>query len=131
MDEKSGTAQTCAGQAHKGEARNSLSRAVFFNPQGDLRNPSFENQRYRASGLNLIVAAIIVWNTVYLQRAVAALGEHGIAIEDEFTAHLSPTGWEHVNLTGDYIWQAAGGPRKGSFRPLRPFAASNERSQIP
>jgi Transposase and inactivated derivatives, TnpA family len=26
----------------------------------------FENQRYRASGLNLVVDAIVLWNTVYL-----------------------------------------------------------------
>lgn len=51
---------------NKGEAKNALARAVFFNRQGDLRDRSFENQRYRASGLNLIVAAIILWNTVYL-----------------------------------------------------------------
>jgi TnpA family transposase len=44
---------------NKGEARNSLARAVFFNRQGDLRDRSFENERYRASGLNLIVDAII------------------------------------------------------------------------
>ena len=61
---------------NKGEARNALARAVFFNRQGDLRDRSFENQRYRASGLNLIVAAIILWNTVYLERAIAALREH-------------------------------------------------------
>jgi TnpA family transposase len=52
---------------NKGEARNSLARAVFFNRQGDLRDRSFENERYRASGLNLIVDAIIsgtpcTWN---------------------------------------------------------------------
>jgi TnpA family transposase len=111
---------------NKGEARNALARAVFFNRQGDLRDRSFENQRYRASGLNLIVAAIILWNTVYLERAVAALREHGIAIDDEALAHLSPIGWEHVNLTGDYTWQATGRLRRGAFRPLRPFAASNE-----
>jgi len=35
-----------------------------------LRNRSYENQRHRASGLNLLVAAIILWNTTYLQRAV-------------------------------------------------------------
>ena len=109
---------------NKGEARNALARAVFFNRQGDLRDRSFENQRYRASGLNLIVAAIILWNTVYLERAIAVLREHGISIEDESLAHLSPIGWEPVNLTGDYIWQAAGRLRMGSFRPLRPFAAS-------
>ena len=38
---------------NKGEARNALARAVFFNRQGDLRDRSFENHRYRASGLNL------------------------------------------------------------------------------
>src|SRR6266404_9226846 len=63
---------------NKGEAKNALARAVFFNRQGDLRDRSFENQRYRASGLTLIVAAIILWNTVYLDRAIAALREHGI-----------------------------------------------------
>jgi hypothetical protein len=76
-------------------------------------------RRYRASGLNLIVAAIILWNTVYLEGAIDAWREHGIAIVDESLIHLSPIGWEHVNLTGDYPWQAAGRLRKGGFRPLR------------
>jgi TnpA family transposase len=111
---------------NKGEARNALARAVFFNRQGDLRDRSFENQRYRASGLNLIVAAIVLWNTVYLERAITTLREHGVAIDDEALVHLSPIGWEHINLTGDYTWQASGRLRKGSFRPLRLFAASNE-----
>ena len=35
---------------NKGEARNSLARAVFFNRLGEIRDRSFENQRYRASG---------------------------------------------------------------------------------
>lgn len=111
---------------NKGETRNALARAVFFHRQGDLRNRSCENQLYRASGLNRIVAAIILWNTVYLERAIAALKGHGISIDDEALAHLSRSGWEHVNLTGDYTWQATGRLRKGAFRPLRPFAASTE-----
>jgi hypothetical protein len=52
---------------NKGEARNSLARAVFFNRLGEIRDRSFENQRHRASGLNLVVAAITLWNTVYLE----------------------------------------------------------------
>ena len=63
---------------------------------------------------------------MYLERAIVALREHGITIDDESLTHLSPIGWEHINLTGDYTWLAAGRPRKGTFRPLRPFAASNE-----
>jgi TnpA family transposase len=60
---------------NKGEARNALARAVFFHRLGEIRDRSFENQRYRASGLNLVVAAITLWNTVYLERAVSALRE--------------------------------------------------------
>jgi Tn3 transposase DDE domain len=63
---------------------------------------------------------------VYLERAIAALRGHGIVIEDKALTHLSPIGWEHVNLTGDYTWKAAGRLRKGKFRPLRPFAALND-----
>lgn len=53
---------------NKGEQQNVLRRAVFFNRLGETRNHSYENQRHRASGLNLLVAAIILWNTTYLQR---------------------------------------------------------------
>jgi len=27
-------------------------------------------------------------------------------VPDDLLAHLSPLGWEHVNLAGDYIWGA-------------------------
>jgi hypothetical protein len=47
-----------------------LERAVFFNRLGEIRDRSFERQRYRTSGLNLVVAAIVLWNTVYLGRAI-------------------------------------------------------------
>ena len=103
---------------NKGEAKNALARAVFLNRLGEIRDRSFEVQRYRASGLNLVVAAIILWNTVYLERAVQALRESGQDIDDELLAHLSPLGWEHINLTGDYIWQHKL-VEPGKFRPLR------------
>ena len=40
---------------------------------GEIRDRSFEQQRYRASGLNLVTAAIVLWNTVYLEQATQAL----------------------------------------------------------
>ena len=45
---------------YKGEARNALARAVFFNRLGEIRDRSFEQQRYRASGLNLVTPAIVL-----------------------------------------------------------------------
>jgi len=107
---------------NKGEAKNALARAVFFNRVGELRDRRFENQRYRASGLNLIVAAIVLGNTVYLERAVQRLQAHGQTVDDTLLTHLSPLGWEHINLTGDYAWRQSKQVERGKFRPLRPFA---------
>lgn len=87
--------------------------------RGEIRDRSFENQRYRASGLNLVVAAIVLWNTVYLERAVQALRDAGKDIDERLLPHLSPLGWEHINLTGDYIWRQNRQVEQGKFRPLR------------
>lgn len=106
---------------NKGESKNALSRAVFFNRLGELRDRRFENQRYRASGLNLMVAAIVLWNTVYLERAIQALKTHGKFVDDALLQYLSPLGWEHINLTGDYVWRQSKQVGQGKFRPLRPF----------
>src|ERR1019366_10740644 len=62
----------------------------------------FENQRYRASGLNLVVAAIVLGNTAYLERRVQALRASGKDVGDRLLPHLSPLGCEYINLTGDY-----------------------------
>jgi hypothetical protein len=102
---------------NKGEAKNALARAVFFNRLGELRDRTFENQRYRASGLNLVVTAIILWNKVYLERAIRFLQQKGRNISDELLVHLSPLGWKHINLTGDYVWHANRRVTKGHFRP--------------
>jgi TnpA family transposase len=104
---------------NKGEAKNALARAVFLNRLGEIRDRSFENQRYRASGLNLVVAAIVLWNTVYLEQAVQSLRDSGRNIDDKLLTHLSPLGREHINLTGDYIWRQSRHAEEGNLRPLR------------
>ena len=104
---------------NKGEARNALARAIFFSRLGEIQDRSFEQQRYRASGLNLVTAAIVLWNTVYLERATNALRNHGQSVDDTLLQYLSPLGWEHINLTGDYLWRNSAKVRAGKFRPLR------------
>jgi TnpA family transposase len=110
---------------NKGEAHNALARAVFFNRLGELRDRTQESQRRRASGLNLVVAAITLWNTVYLERAVRVLRQQGQDIPDDLLAHISPLKWEHINLTGDYRWRRDGGLRNRALRPLRSFAQAS------
>lgn len=103
---------------NKGEARNALARAIFFNRLGEIRDRSFEQQRYRASGLNLVTAAIVLWNTVYIERAIWKLSEMGKTIDNSLLQYLSPLGWEHINLTGDYVWQQSEEVEDG-YRTLR------------
>ena len=45
-------------------------------------------------------------------------------VPEHLLAHLSPIGWEHVNLTGDYVWAAARAVTEniGGLRPLRAAA---------
>jgi len=103
---------------NKGEAHNAMARAACFNRLGEIRDRSFENQRHRASGLNLIVAAITLWNTVYLERAASLLQKYH-PLDPSLLQHVSPLGWKHVNLTGDYTWHSNKRVAKGGFRPLR------------
>ncbi|MBV9481019.1 MAG: Tn3 family transposase, partial [Acidobacteria bacterium] len=64
---------------------------------------------------------ITLWNTRYLNRAIAALREVE-NVPDHLLLHLSPLGWEHINLTGDYVWSPADEmtENRDGFWPLRP-----------
>jgi TnpA family transposase len=85
-------------ELNKGESKNALSRAVCFHRLGRIRDRSFKGQKHRASGLNL-VAAITLWNTVYLSRALDALRRRGKTPAEAVLAHVAPLGWQHINLT--------------------------------
>lgn len=50
---------------NKGEARHSLAKAVFAHSQGRIHDRSDAAQQKRAMALNLVIAAITFWNTIY------------------------------------------------------------------
>ena len=86
----------------KGEAHHALKRAINFHQRGELRDRTEEGQHYRLAGLNLLAAIIIYWNTRKLGEAVFTRKNAGLDVPAEFLAHVSPLGWEHINLTGEY-----------------------------
>jgi hypothetical protein len=45
-----------------------------------------------------------------------------VTIPDDLLAHVAPLGWEHIALTGDYVW--ADGNAISDFRPLRAVPAA-------
>jgi Tn3 transposase DDE domain len=89
-----------------------------------LRDRAVEAQQYRASGLALVTAAIALWNTVYLDRALDDLRCGSEMIPKALLAHLAPIGWQHINLTGDYLWDVDVGLAPDGFRALRTTATS-------
>jgi hypothetical protein len=106
-------------ELNKGEARNALAHAVCFHRLGRLRDRAAEAQQHRASGLALVTTAIALSNTVYLDRAIQSLRRQEETVPEELLAHLAPVGWQHINLTGDYLWDADANVGPDGFRPLR------------
>ncbi|WP_248827354.1 Tn3 family transposase, partial [Klebsiella pneumoniae] len=42
--------------------------------------------------------------------------EAGKPVDGELLQFLSPLGWEHINLTGDYVWRQSRRLEDGKFR---------------
>ena len=96
---------------NKGEAHPALKRAINFHQRGELRDRTEQGQHYRVAGLNLLTAIIIYCNTLKLGAAVFASKNAGLEIRPtEFLAHISPLGWEHIHLTGEYRLPGADSP---------------------
>ncbi len=109
--------QECQAGLNKGEARHTLAKAVFAHSQGRIYDRSPEAQQKRAMALNLVIAAIIYWNTMYMNKAADHLRRVGKLPDPSLLKHVSPLGWTHINLTGDYVWDS-GAAERSNERPL-------------
>jgi TnpA family transposase len=66
-------------------------RAVRIHRLGEVCDRTYENQQPRASGLNLLVTAIVLWNTRYLELAVAELRQ-AEEVPDHLLIYRRPAG---------------------------------------
>tara|TARA_B100000767_G_C19673643_1_gene496374 strand:- start:447 stop:686 length:240 start_codon:yes stop_codon:yes gene_type:complete len=62
--------------------------------------------------LNMVIAAIVFWYTLYMDKAAVHLGRQAQIPDPNFLSHTSPLGWEHIILTGDYDWHSGAAERK-------------------
>ena len=107
----------CHAGLNKGEQRHALAQAICTFRQGRIADRSHEGQQFRASGLNLVIAAIVYWNSTYMADAVAHIRTSGDSVPDHLLAHTSPVGWEHIAFSGDFLWDRAAALPAGR-RPL-------------
>ena len=119
----------CHAGLNKGEARHSLARAVFAHSQGRIHDRSDAAQQKRAMALNLVIAAITFWNTIYMDKAAGHLAKSSPLYDPALLPHTSPLGWEHIILSGDFDWHSGAAERKIA-RPLniRPNRDESSRS---
>src|SRR3546814_8836361 len=83
--------RACQAGLNKGEARHTLAAAIYTNRQGRFTDRSIENPEYRASGLNLLIAAISYWNTVYMDRAAQHIPSSVGPFDHALLAHHTHT----------------------------------------
>lgn len=106
-------------QLNRGESRHRLARVVFYGQRGELRQRYREGQEDQLHALGVVVNAIIVWNTLYMERAIAHLRQTGQQVAETDIARLAPLNYAHINVLGRYTFALPEPITKGEWHPLR------------
>ena len=84
-----------------------------------MRQRYREGQEEQLGALGLVVNAMVLWNTLYMHRALEEMRGRGMKIVPEDVERLSPLGYDHINLLGRYTFSLSDEIRQGAFHPLR------------
>lgn len=106
-------------QLNRLEGRHGLARAVFHGKRGELRQAYREGQEDQLGALGLVLNAIVLWNTRYMDAALRKLRADGVEVLDEDVERFSPLVYGHVNLLGRYHFAVPEAVLRVELRPLR------------
>ena len=79
------------------ESRHRLGRKICHGNRGQIRQAYREGQEDQLAALGLVLNAVVLWNTRYVDAIVEQLRGSGQAVRDEDVARLSPLGHAHLN----------------------------------
>ena len=106
-------------QLNRGEGRHAVARVIFHGQRGELRQRYREGQEDQLGALGLVLNAVILWNTTYMQDALEVLRGAGKEVLDSDVARLSPLLSQHINFSGTYHFNLPESLSTGQHRPLR------------
>lgn len=106
-------------QLNRGEQRHSVARVVFYGHKGELRQRYREGMEDQLGALGLVVNAIVLWNTRYMEVALTELRQAGEPVLEDDVARLTPLLHEHVNMLGKYDFTLPEEIVQGQLRRLR------------
>ena len=119
-------------QLNRQEGRHSLARAVFHGQRGELRQRYREGQEDQLGALGLVLNAIVLWNTRYMNAALDHLRAQGVEVRDDDVERLSPLAYGHINLLGRYHFAIPEIVQRGELRELRdPHDPAEEDLAVP
>lgn len=110
------------------ESRHRLARKIFHGSRGEIRKRYREGQEDRLASLGLVLNAVVLWNSRYIDAALKALRGQGYAVADEDAARLSPLVDTHLNVHGRYTFTP---PADDVLRPLRDLAEPVQDEYLP
>ena len=105
-------------QLNHGEGSRSRPRRIFHGQQGELHQAYREGQEDQLGALGLLLNAIVLWNTRYLDRALNHFLNQGRTIAIDDIARLSPLVHDYINFPGRFQFTLDGPAAHGHLRPL-------------
>jgi TnpA family transposase len=106
-------------QLNRSESRNKGARAVCHGQRGEIRKRYREGQEDQLNALGLVLNAMVLWNTMYMNIALEHLRESGFEVRPEDVARLSPLETKNINVLGRYTFALPESIARGELRPLR------------
>ena len=92
---------------------------VFHGQRGELGQPYREGQEDQLGALGLLVNVLVLWNTRYMDAALARLAREEVEVKPEDVERLSPLGFKHIHLHGRYSFSVPEPIMRGEQHPLR------------
>lgn len=105
-------------QLNRTESRHFIARTICHGKKGEIRKRYRNGQENQLGSLGLITNAVILWNTIYIEKAVNYLKQTDFLVRDEDIAKLSPLGHSHLNVLGDYSFKLQDNVGNGKLRDL-------------
>jgi TnpA family transposase len=106
------------------ESRHRLARVICHGKRGHIQQAYRDGQEDQLASLGLVLNAVALWVTRYLDAALTQLRAQGHQIRDEDAARLSPLKTKRLNVLGRYAITASQ-PVEG-LRPLRDPARADD-----
>lgn len=105
------------------ESRHRLARKICHGNRGQIRQAYREGQEDQLAALSLVLNAVVLWNTRYLNAIIEELRAKGLTAREEDVARLSPLGHAHLNCLGRYAFTTR---LVDGLRPLRDPSAADD-----